>query len=100
LYTYLAPPPLPLVITGVRYDPGAHAVTLTWRNSGASSYAARYSFDMTNWEGSLADGLNDALDEVPADGAQITATLALTGFVSRDEPPSSSASRRWRCLRM
>ena len=56
----------PFAITEIEYDPDAEpfpTVSLTWRNSGAASYAAFYSLDMTtdSWGADLND--NIAADE-------------------------------------
>ena len=72
--------PSPFVITEIVHDPEADAVTLTWPKSGAASYVARYSFDLTNWEGDLDDGLTANDDERPDDPDNITMTFGLSGL--------------------
>ena len=73
--------PVPFVITEIEYDADAEpspTVTLTWRNSGAASYIAKYSLDMTGWGADMGDGLTAVDDERPEDTDHITMTFPLT----------------------
>ena len=69
--------PIELAITEIEYAPGANTVTLTWRKTLATSYVAKYSLSMTNWEMCLDDGITADRDENPEDPTQITLTLPL-----------------------
>ena len=71
---------LPLAITDIQYAPDAEPnpqVTLTWTNSGASSYAAHYSVGLNSWDADLDDGILPESDENPADTETITVTFDL-----------------------
>ena len=69
--------PIELAITEIDYTPDAKTVMLTWRKTLATSYVAKYSLDMTGWEGDLDDGITADRDENPEDPTQITLTLPL-----------------------
>lgn len=73
--------PIDLAITEIEYAPGANTVTLTWRKTLATSYVAKYSLSMTNWEMCLDDGITADRDENPEDPTQITLTLPLPPFL-------------------
>jgi hypothetical protein len=66
-------PAVPFVITEIDYSPDTQEVTLTWQNSGAVSYVAKYSFDMTTWDSDFEDGI------LPDAGDTTTRTFGLTG---------------------
>jgi len=68
----------PFAITEIEYDPDAGTVTLTWRKTGAASYIAQYSIDMTNWEGDMGDEINEDMDENTGDADHITLTFTLS----------------------
>ena len=66
----------PFVITEIDYAPEAEpnpTVTLTWRNSGAKFYIAKYSLDMMTegWDADLDDGIE------PDEGETTTKTFEL-----------------------
>ena len=69
--------PIELAITEIDYTPDANTVILTWRKTLATAYVAKYSLDMTGWEGDLDDGITADRDENPEDPTQITLTLPL-----------------------
>ena len=72
-----------MIITEIVYNSDAEpnpTVTLTWRNSGAATYIAKVSPDMTDWSADLDDGVTDESDENPEDADQITVTFPLEGF--------------------
>ena len=69
--------PIELAITKIDYAPEANTVTLTWRKTLATSYIAKYSLDMTGWEGELDDDITADRDENPEDVTQITLTIPL-----------------------
>jgi hypothetical protein len=79
----------PFAITGIDYAPDAEpnpTVTLTWRKSGADSYIAKYSLDMTDWGADIGAGLNaEDHDENPGDPDHITATFDLAAFALDNE---------------
>jgi len=69
------------------YSPDAEpnpTVTLTWSKTGAASYIAKYSPDMSNWGNSLANGITADVDENPEDLDHITATFELTGGLENE----------------
>ena len=68
------------IITRIDYDSLADTVALTWRKSGAASYIAKYSTDMTDWGSDMGDGFTEALDEIPGDPDTITVTFELVDF--------------------
>jgi hypothetical protein len=67
----------PFAITAIEYAAEAGTVTLTWRKTSASSYIAKYSLDMTDWETDLRDGLTEEVDENPGDPDHLTVTFSL-----------------------
>lgn len=72
----------PFVITAIDYAPDADpvpTVTLTWRNSGAASYVAYLSRDLSNWGEDLDDSISEEDDENTEDTEYITVTFPLTG---------------------
>ena len=73
--------PAPFVITAIDYDPDADTVTLTWRKTGAGSYIAKYSLDMSDWGADIGDSLTAALDENMDDPDHITLTFNLADVV-------------------
>ena len=86
----------PFAITEIDYDSNANSVTLTWRKTGAASYIAKHSVDMTGWGADLADGIDADDDENPGDSEHITVTFPLTDglenapdlfFRIEEEPP-------------
>ncbi len=73
---------LPFIITDIQYDPDGkpnRTVTLTWRNTGADSYAVYFSPDMSDWGADLDDGIVAGDDENPGDADNITVTFSLPG---------------------
>ena len=73
--------PQGLQITGINYAPNADpvpTVTLTWSNTGAATYVAKFSLDMIGWDGDLEDSITAASDENPDDDGQITMTFPLS----------------------
>lgn len=77
-----------MIITEIVYNSDAEpnpTVTLTWRNSGAATYIAKVSPDMTDWSADLDDGIVDERDENPDDPDHITVTFPLEG-VQPDTP--------------
>jgi hypothetical protein len=77
--------PIELAITKIDYAPEANTVTLTWRKTLATSYIAKYSLDMTGWEGELDDDITADRDENPEDVTQITLTIPLP-VILKDAP--------------
>ena len=75
------------VITEIIYSPVTDEVTLTWRSRPDTTYAAKYSTDMTDWGADLDDGITSANDEVLDDGDQITMTfdLGLAGIAAEKD---------------
>jgi hypothetical protein len=67
-------------ITEIIYSPESQQVTLTWRDTGAETYAVRYSTDLTNWDADLDDGITADDDENPDDGDRITKTFDIPGL--------------------
>jgi hypothetical protein len=57
---------------------GTQRVTLTWSNTGAATYVAKFSLDMIGWDGDLEDSITAASDEKPDDDGQITMTFPLS----------------------
>ena len=71
---------LPFAVTEILHNPDAvpnPTVTLTWRNTGAASYAAYYSIDLSNWDADLNDSIAPGDDENPGDPDHITVTFDL-----------------------
>lgn len=66
-----------LEITEFKYNFEDESVTLTWRKTGADSYRAVFSLDMTNWGGELDDNIDDEDDESPEDADHLTVTFPL-----------------------
>ena len=81
-------PPEPFAITEINYSADAvpdPTVTLTWRKTGAATYIARISRNLTNWDNDLDDGIAVERDENPDDAGQMTVTLPIpSGF--KDDP--------------
>ena len=75
----------PFAITEIDYGSDLNTVTLTWRNSGADSYSAKFSLDMTNWDSDLDDGITAESDENPEDTDHITVTFPLEGVLGDAE---------------
>jgi hypothetical protein len=72
-----------LQITGINYAPNADpvpTVTLTWSNTGAATYVAKFSVDMMAWEGDLEDSITAGSDENPDDDGHITVTFPLSSI--------------------
>ena len=72
-----------LQISGINYAPNADpvpTVTLTWSNTGAATYVAKFSLDMNDWAGDLDDSITAANDENPDDDGQITVTFPLSSL--------------------
>ncbi len=53
------------VITKIAFDPEANSLSLTWNSTPGTTYAVKYSTDLTNWDSDLDDG-------VPADDGEST----------------------------
>jgi ubiquitin len=70
--------PLGLAITRIAYEKSDHKLSLTWRNTEATSYTVKYSTDLTNLNLSIADGLSSTDDENPNEAETITVTFDLT----------------------
>ena len=73
-------PGTPFDITEIAYVAESDQVTLTWRDTGAESYAIKYSTDLTNWDSDLDDGITAAADENPDDGDKITKSFDIPGI--------------------
>ena len=72
-------PKVPFVITDFDYDPDTNVISLTWNSRPGEIYIAKYSPDMSNWDGDLEDGI------VADDGEQTTWTYDL-GLLGLDSP--------------
>ena len=75
-------PPISFDITEIEYTPDPESngtVTLTWPKTGAASYIAKFSLDLSDWSGDLDDGVTDERDENPGDTEHITVTFPLEG---------------------
>ena len=73
---------LPFTITEIVHTPDAvpdPTVTLTWRKTGAPSYIARFSPDMSEWDSDLDDSITLDRDENQGDVDHMTVTFPLTG---------------------
>ncbi len=71
---------MPFAITEIDYAPDADpnpTVTLTWRKTGASSYIARISGNLSDWGVDLDDSITPDRDETPGDADHITVTFPL-----------------------
>ena len=67
-----------LTITEIQYSPEADTVTLTWVSSQDSSYVARFSNDLIDWDADLDDGITMAEDDENLDdGNLLTKTFNL-----------------------
>jgi hypothetical protein len=69
-------------ITEIEYDPNAApnpTVTLTWRNSGAATYIAYLSPDLSDWGEDLDDSISAEDDENTEDSDHITVTFPARG---------------------
>ena len=80
--TGVSGPGILFAITEIEYTPDPElngTVTLTWRKTGAASYIAKFSLDLSDWSGDLDDGVTDERDENPGDTEHITVTFPLEG---------------------
>ncbi len=79
-------PPEPS-ITEIEYSPDTAppTVTLTWLNTGAASYSAWLSRDLSDWSEDLSDNITSELDERPEDADHITLTFDLDGGRENEE---------------
>ncbi len=71
-------------ITDITYDPDANTVTLTWRSRPNTTYTAKVSVDMSDWEADLEDSITAANDENLDDGDHITVTFPLTAGLKNE----------------
>lgn len=69
----------PLVITDLEYDREARTVTLTWFQTGATSYTAAYSTDLSDWSGTFGSPVTADQDERPGETDTLTVTFDLSG---------------------
>ena len=53
----------PFTIREFAYSPGDNTIMLTWDSREGETYAVRYSYDMTNWDADLDDGIDAAAGE-------------------------------------
>lgn len=59
-------------------------VSLTWRNTGAETYAVRFSPDLMDWSGVLNESVSATQDENTDDGDYITVTFPLAGGLENE----------------
>jgi len=65
-------PGIPFAITEFSYSPSTNEVTLTWTSRPDTTYAVKFSNDMSDWNGDLDDGV------LADDGPTTTRTFSLT----------------------